>query len=258
MYRARISSCGDVHRVRILNWIPRVSCTRQNCVLKFHNWISAVIDANDLFREFLLAVVNADDRSPLPERRLDFARRYEKWFPPKEGQLYKKSVYKDDLQWWKLDGLEIPDETPHPEFGLHVAGLRYKLRVIWIVANSKEWESAERKVGYLLTDIQRYYRLPQEGTLQPWRVNIRRACKWLESNVKRLKICKNPMCESRYFIGKDKNQQYCKPGCSADGQSLGGPSQHEPRLTEEGKKAVSEAVTKRHAQNRLKKQAQEP
>lgn len=198
-----------------------------------------------------MAVVNADDRSPLPERRLDFARRYEKWLPPKEGHLYKKAIYKDDLQWWKLGGLEIPDENPHPQFGMHVAGLRYKLRVIWTVANRKEWESAERKAGYLLTDIQRYYRLPMESTNQSWRISIRRACGWLESNVKRLKICKNPICQSRYFIRKDKNQRYCNPSCSADGQSLGGPSQHKGRLTVKGRKAISEAQKKRHAEKRI-------
>jgi hypothetical protein len=207
--------------------------------------------------KFLLAVVNADDRSLLPEERTDFARQYEKWFPPKEGQLYKKSVYKDDLEWWKLDGVEIPNEAPHPQFGLHVAGLRYKLRVIWTVANRKEWESAERKVEYLLTDIHRYYRLPMESTNQSWRISIRRACHWLEGSVKRLKICKNPGCESRYFIRNEKNQQYCSPACSAEGQSFGRLSEHKRQLSEAGRKAISEAVKKRHAQNRLKKQAQE-
>jgi hypothetical protein len=171
-------------------------------------------------------VVNADDRSPLAEKRVDFAKRYEKWFPPKEGHLYKKANYRDDLEWWKLDEGELQIESFHPQFGLHVAGLRYKLRVIWKVANNKEWESAERKVGYLKTDIHRYFRLPQEGTFQSWRLSVRSACGWLEKNVRRLKICKNPICESRYFIRKDKNQQYCGPACSAEGQSLGGVSQH--------------------------------
>jgi hypothetical protein len=212
-----------------------------------------VIDSNVLSR-FLLSVVNADDRSPLAEKRVDFALRYEKWFPPKEGTLYKKANYRDDLEWWKLDGGGEPQvEPPHRQFGLHVAGLRYKLRVIWKVAHNKEWESAERKVGYLTTDIHRYFRLPQESTNQSWRLSVRKACAWLEKNVRRLKICKNPICESRYFIRKDKNQQYCSPACSADGQSL---AQRTKRpLSVEGKKAIVDAQKLRHAKNRQTKKS---
>lgn len=49
---------------------------------------SMMIDSAVLSR-FLLSVVNAEDRSPLVANRLEFAERYEKWFPPKESGDYK-------------------------------------------------------------------------------------------------------------------------------------------------------------------------
>lgn len=137
---------------------------------------------------------------------------------------------------------------------MHVAGLRYKLRVIWIVANNKQWESAERKVGYLKTDIHRYFRFPQEGTIQSWRVNVKKACEWLEQNVRRLKLCKNPTCQAPYFIRKERNQQYCSKACSSDGQIAGGPSEHAKRaLSVKGRKAISDAQRRRHERMRLAK-----
>jgi hypothetical protein len=217
-----------------------------------------MIDSESLGR-FLLSVVNADDRSPLSEKREEFAQRYVKWFPRKEDHLYKKANYLDDLKWWNPDGGDFQIERPHPLFGMHVAGLRYKLRVIWKVANDKQWESAERKVGYLKTDIHRYFRLPQEGTNQSWRFSVGRACIWLEKNVRRLKICKNAICERRHFIRNEKNQQYCGAACSADGQSLGGPSQHTKRpLSPEGKKAISDAQERRRERERLAKAQRQP
>jgi len=209
---------------------------------------------SDMLSRFLLSVVNAEDRSPVRQKREEFAQQYLKWFPPKEDRLYKKADYADDLKWWNLEGRDFQHEQPHPLFGMHVAGLRYKLRVIWKVANDKQWESAERKVGYLKTDIHRYFRLPQEGTNQGWRFSVARACIWLERNVRRLKICKNKICESPYFIRKEKNQQYCSQACSADGQSLGGPSQHVKRpLSFEGRKAISDAQKRRREKERLTK-----
>ena len=232
--------------------------TNSGCGLNALHPASTMIDSA-VFHHFLLSVVNGDDRSPLNEKREAFAQRYMKWFPPKEDLLYKKANYLDDLKWWSSDGSESRVERPHPLFGMHVAGLRFKLRVIWKVANSKQWESAERKVGYLKTDIHRYFRLPQESTNQGWRFSVGRACMWLGQNVRRLKICKNPICESPYFIRKEKNQKYCSPACSADGQSVGGPSEHaKRRLSSKGRKAISDAQKRRHAQKRLARVQRHP
>jgi hypothetical protein len=147
-------------------------------------------------------------------------------------------------------------EDPHPVKGLHVAVLRYKLRVIWTVAHSKDWESAERKTGYLRTETHRYYRESVQGTRVTWRHRALLACDWLSKNVRRLKICRNPSCPSPFFVREEKNQRYCGVDCAAEGQRLGWKSRTGPqkkRMTPEGSAAISKVQEERWQKYRTAK-----
>ncbi len=119
-------------------------------------------------RDFVLAVVNGKDRDDLREKRDNFVKSYTGWFPPVSeadcrsledvyrGELYEwRRLETNDASAGKAD--DIPMESPHPQLGPHVAILRYKLRVIWKTAQTNP-ESAERRVGYLQTDIRRHLR----------------------------------------------------------------------------------------------------
>jgi hypothetical protein len=211
-------------------------------------------------RGFVLAVVNGADRDDLREKRDDFVKSYTGWFPPVSEADCRSldAVYRGELyEWRRLETNEasagkaddIPMESPHPKLGPHVAILRYKLRVIWKTAQTNP-ESAERRVGYLQTDIRRHLR-GEWGCAAHYH-DVRAASEWLAENVSKLKICKNPSCSSPFFIRKEKNQQYCCSDCSAEGQRLGWESRSRERkkvLSPEGKAAISKAQKERHARN---------
>ena len=125
------------------------------------------------------------------------------------------------------------------------------------LANAKEWESAERKVGYLRTETQRCDRLSCQSTFQGWRRNQFSACDWLTRNVRRLKVCKNPSCASPFFVRDEKNQQYCITDCGSEAQRLQWKARKGPpkrQMTAEGSAAISLAVKKRWQESRSAKE----
>lgn len=205
--------------------------------------------------------MNGDDQAQLAERRLAFYRRYHDWFPPLSDGPCLEADFRREVEWWKSNNSEIKIEDPHPRWGLHVAVLKYKLRVIWTVANSKDWESAERKAGYLRTETHRYYRESRQGTTVTWRHRALRACGWLSKNVRRLKVCRNPSCPSPFFVREEKNQQYCGVDCAAEGQRLGWKSRAGSpmkRMTPEGSAAISKAQEERWQKYRASKAKIDP
>jgi hypothetical protein len=210
----------------------------------------------DKIREFLLAVVNGDDQSQSSEKRRAFFRRCHRYFPPLSDGPCLEADFRREVEWWNPNNKEIKVEDPHHLWGLHVAILRYKLRVIWTVANSKNWESAERRAGYLRTETHRYYRESRQGTTIMWRHRALWACDWLGKNVRRLKVCRNPSCPSPFFVREEKNQQYCGVDCAAEGQSLNwklriGPPKK--KMTPEGSAAISKAQEERWQKYRTAK-----
>lgn len=219
--------------------------------------------------DFLLAVVNANDKSDSEAIRAYFLKRYSGWFPPLvEGQELERLQREELYEWFRLETnaepganrFSIPIEEFHPQLGLHVAILRYKLRAIWKVAQVKE-ESARRRVGHLLTDIRRHYRGPW-GCTERYD-DIWAAAEWLDKNVAKLRICKNPLCSSPFYIRAEKNQKYCCSACSDEGQTLRWKNRPKApvkrALTPEGIRNISEAQQRRHAEAReAKRRKQKP
>ena len=199
----------------------------------------------DQYREFLLAVVNGDGRSPSPEKQRQFDFLYHAWFLRQTSTaLQAESEYRSRLEWWELDDNELPTEELRK--GLHIAVLRHKLKLIWRMVILKDYESAERKVGYLKTDVHRYS--TRFTIIEEWRSRQLKACSWLLKNVRRLKMCRSPSCTSPFFVRDEKNQQYCSKDCASEGQRLQWIARRGPpkeRMTPEGSAAISLAVTKR-------------
>jgi hypothetical protein len=218
----------------------------------------AKIDRN---RDFLLAVVNGDDRADSPEKLDYFLKRYAGWFPPLEAFRDHLELSRTELVLWmrlatndelgeSIDDRDIPMEKFHPQVGPHAAILRYKLRVIWKTAESNQ-ESAERRGLYLLTDVRRVYRA-WWGCTKHYQ-DIWDACEWLKHNVTKLRICKNPECASPYFFREEKNQRYCCTDCADEGRRLGWEARRKEakrELSREGRDKISKAQKERHAEAR--------
>ena len=157
------------------------------------------------------------------------------------------------MKWWtpKNNDLRV-EELAHPK-GLDIAVLRHKLRVIWRTANSRQLDSAERKVGYLRTEMQRYKQDSGHTQFEAWRIRQFRACTWLSKNFGKLKVCKYPGCCSPFFVREEKNQQYCSTDCGSEAQRLQwkarkGPPKYE--MTPEGSAAISRGVKERLQRDR--------
>ena len=213
------------------------------------------IPTDDQYRSFLLSIVNGEDQSTFSGKRSLFRGSYYTWLPLSSIKTFTEADYRNELGWWDPKWRDTPLEQPHPEFGFHVAVLRFKLRVIWTACNLKEWESAERKVGYLITDTHRYLRDFNQSTQDPWRYHVRGSCKWLEKNITRLKICKRSSCMSPFFVREAKNQQYCCAACAAEGQRLAWKSRSRgtKKISPQGSAAISEAVRLRWEKYRAAK-----
>jgi hypothetical protein len=217
-------------------------------------------------RDFLLAVVNGDDRADSQGRRDYFFKRYVGWFPPLGAFESLETLYRHELHWWRRletndeHGIEthnIPMEEFHPQLGPHVAILRYKLKVIWKTAES-DHESAERRVGYLRTGIRQHLR-GEWGCIKHYS-DVSGACKWLEQNVKKLKICRNPECTSPFFFREEKNQRYCCTDCADEGRRLGWQARRKETTREfspESRQNISQTQTQRHAEAREARKALE-
>jgi len=173
-------------------------------------------------RNFLLAVVNAVDRSEVPYLRRYFARLYRDWFPKTDEHLQEWQVrpyYREVRAWWRLDEEEIPEEKPDTEFGYHVIVLRHKLKVIWTLASSGKVHDAEARIERISVWLGRYLRGPFDEPNEEWRTRLVIANGNLRYTLNLLKICENPECTSRYFI-RDDQKKYCCSDCALRAQEL--------------------------------------
>jgi hypothetical protein len=158
------------------------------------------------------------------------------------------------MTWWDAETTGFQVEELRRSKGLHIAVLRHKARFIWQTANSGDWESAERKVGYLRTDIQRY--AARLTIAEKWRSHQFKACNWLLKNVKNLKICRNRSCILPYFVRDENNQQYCSKYCASEGQRMQWKARKGPpkyKMTPEGSATISRTVKERLQRDRTAK-----
>ena len=190
---------------------------------------------------------------PLVEKSRVFQERYCSWFPPSSTKPCTVSDFLSKVKWWTPEKNDLRVEELVRPKGLDIAVLRHKLRVIWRTANSKQLDSAERKVGYLRTETQRYNQASCHTQFEAWRSRQFRACTWLSKNFRKLKVCKYPGCRSPFFVREEKNQQYCSTDCASEAQRLqwkarkGTPKRN---MTPEGSAAISRAVKKRWQESR--------
>jgi hypothetical protein len=161
------------------------------------------------------------------------------------------------VKWWTPRDNDVRVEELIRPKGLDIAVLRHKLRVIWRTSNSKHLDSAERKVGYLRTDTQRYKQDSGHTRSEAWRMRQFIACTWLSKNFGKLKVCKYPGCGSPFFVRDKKNQQYCSTDCGSEAQRLQWKARKGPpkrKMTLEGSAAISLAVKKRWQESRSAKE----
>lgn len=176
----------------------------------------------DDYRDFLLAVVNAHDRSAREGLRKRFVRLYRGWFADDmQGEGAEEAVrilllaYTPRQMWFFKNAPIV--ENPQTEFALHVAILRDKLKSIWIARG--EAETAKYRLEELKQDI-REYRRGKKGGHEVWRKRTLDALEWLGEDLSRLLTCANPMCkqETRFFFRKHNNDRYCSNECSSSAQ----------------------------------------
>src|ERR1039458_2032724 len=165
----------------------------------------------DEYRDLLLAVVNAHDRSPREGLRKRFVRLYRGWFPDDmEGEgadealrvlLYAYGAW----QMWFFEDAPIV-ENLKTEFALNVAIMRDKLKSIWIAR-----DDADTAVFRLeeLKHHTRAYRRGKKGGHEGWRKRTLDALEWLGENLSRLLICANPKCklDTRFFFRQHNNDR---------------------------------------------------
>ncbi|SRR6266568_2425925 len=196
--------------------------------------------------EFLLAVVNAHDRSTRAGLRKRFNTQYRQWFPDDmqgEGaeSALKAILYAHSIPhvWWCAKSLE---EKPETEFGLNVNILRDRLRFIWGV--SRREALVRDRLYSLRNDVVRYRRAGNSGDKE-WRRRTLAALSWLGENLKRLLVCQNPECsEDTHYCFRDwNNKKYCSTACSERGHEL---------KREERQKQVPEKKYKKSDETRRK------
>lgn len=215
-------------------------------------------------RDFLLAVVNAEDRGKSRGSRNRFRTMYRDWFPADmKGENAANALrvlllaYSAPQMWKCRDSVNL--EKPQTEFLLHVAILRDRLCYVW--AKSSSVNDARHELISLRHDTLEYRKkayTAQTESEDSWRVRTLEACDWLENNLHRLLICKNPECsESPHFVREEKNQKYCCTPCSERTQELrrSGRLRHsEPKrvLSETAKSSISRAQKRRWREYRAK------
>jgi hypothetical protein len=178
--------------------------------------------AVDEYRDFLLAVVNAHDRSPREGSRRRFVRLYRGWFPDDmKGEGAEEAVqvllraYAPRQMWFFKDA--PPVENPQTEFALHIAILRDKLKSIWIAHGDEE--TASYRLEELKHDT-RDYRRGRKGGHEIWRKRTLDALEWLGEDLPRLLVCANSDCkeETRYFFRHRNNDKYSSKECGITAQ----------------------------------------
>lgn len=177
----------------------------------------------DKYEDFLLAVVNAAERSDDADLRGYFVRRYGNWFPTyQQHQLQAHEAYYREVRaWWKTSGVDLPEEDADDHFGLHSVILRHKLRVIWLLASSGNEAEAGKRVTQMSAAYYRRYELAMASP--DWeRDGLLGACNWLNFQLEKLKVCANPMCQTmrRYFLRVHNNDKYCSRECTQEADKL--------------------------------------
>jgi hypothetical protein len=176
----------------------------------------------DEYRDFLLAVVNAHDRSAREGLRKRFVRLYRGWFPDDmKGEGAEEAVqvllfaYRPFQMWFFKDAPIV--ENPKTELALHVAILRDKLKSIWIAR--EDADTAMFRLDELKHDT-REYRRGKKGGREVWRKRTLDALEWLGEDLSRLLTCANPQCEqeTRFFFRQHNNDRYCSNECSSSAQ----------------------------------------
>lgn len=220
----------------------------------------------DQCRDFLLAVVNAEDRAGSAGARARFEKLYRTWFPNDmagESDAVANAVRVllsaySAPQMWKCERSRS-EEKSTTEFHLNVAVLRDELRYIW-AANSQR--GAKNELVILRNDVLEYRRggndPAPEGTVD-WRFRTLSALDWLEQNLHRIRICLNPECnETTYFVRETSNQRFCCATCWEKAEELRRRekmrlSQPKRILSDEAKGAISDAQKKRWRKYRTHK-----
>jgi uncharacterized protein len=219
------------------------------------------------YNDFLLAVVNAEERADFRGARKRFVHLYSKRFPASGITLAEQELaYRLVREWWRSPSVHIPVETPDEQFGFHVVILRHKLRVIWAFADSGDAVGALRKSHHLLTEVHRYARRPTDLPHEEWRQWMLGACEWLQNvclyKAARLKKCQNSECRTeRYFIRKSSNNKYCCAACCQRSEEvrrlerrMNIPAKTPKRvLSDEGKQKIAEGQRERWRKFRASK-----
>ena len=176
----------------------------------------------DEYRDFLLAVVNAHDRSAREGLRKRFVRLYRGWFPDDmKGEGAEEALqvllyaYSPFQMWFFKDAPIV--ENPRTELALHVAIVRDKLKSIWIARG--DVETAKYRLEELKQDM-RDYRRGKKGGHELWRKRTLDALEWLGEDLSRLLTCANPLCkrETRFFFRQHSNDRYCSNECNSSAQ----------------------------------------
>jgi hypothetical protein len=90
--------------------------------------------------------------------------------------------YRYAQKWWKAER-EVEPEQPNARFGLHIAILRHKLRLIWEVAGSGNLVRAKRKVEQASVEMLQLARDIHFGTTNDPYVRLSSLLGWLRDNV---------------------------------------------------------------------------
>lgn len=224
-------------------------------------------------REFVLAVVNGEEKAASPGTRTRFERLYRAWFPEElNGENAENALrvllqtYRLPHMWWCQSSPAL--EQPTTWFGLNVARLRDRFRAIWYWVSEKNLPRARHLMTDLTEETSNYWRsgskqLTEITEEELWRVRTLEACEWLTRDLSRLRICKNPACSERhYFIRDEKNQRYCSPSCADKGHELlrlerikASGVKPKRALSSEGREAIAKAQRERHARNRAAKKS---
>jgi hypothetical protein len=211
--------------------------------------------------DFLVSVVNAEDRHTALAVRNRFRKLYRDWFSDEviEGEALRVllAAWKAQPAMWWMRQDSFTNENPTDYFEWSVAVLRDKLRFIW----TSDPEQARYGMRLLFRDVYGFRRYGPE--IEPGRAKAIEACKWLEkwlTNRKgsKLVICKNPECaDTKYFIrgAKEPNQKYCSPVCSERGEELIRLERQSKReakrvLSPEAKEAIRDAQRKRRSKEK--------